>query len=48
MHKLKMSKAGLSPLDAADLEEVYKWVDEVRLSRPKKHIARDFSDGGER
>lgn len=25
---------------------IYEWVDEVNLSRPKKNIARDFSDGG--
>jgi hypothetical protein len=27
------------------LQEVYIWVDEVPLSRPKKNIHRDFSDG---
>jgi hypothetical protein len=25
---------------------IYEWVDSVPLSRPKKNIARDFSDGG--
>jgi hypothetical protein len=25
---------------------IYEWVDSVSLSRPKKNIARDFSDGG--
>lgn len=25
---------------------IYEWVDSVNLSRPKKNIARDFSDGG--
>jgi hypothetical protein len=28
-----------------DLKEVYNWVDEIPLSRPKRNIARDFSDG---
>ena len=28
------------------LENVYAWVDEQNLSRPKKNIARDFADGG--
>ena len=27
------------------LQEVYHWVDEVPLSRAKRNIARDFSDG---
>mmetsp|Transcript_11403 Transcript_11403/g.19242 ORF Transcript_11403/g.19242 Transcript_11403/m.19242 type:complete len:130 (+) Transcript_11403:17-406(+) len=27
-----------------DMQEVYNWVDEIPLSRPKKNIARDFSD----
>lgn len=34
-------------LDDDDLQRLYTWVDEVPLSRPKRHIARDFSDGGE-
>ena len=32
-------------LTPSQLDEVYKWVDAVPLSRPKKNIARDFSDG---
>lgn len=28
-----------------DLQRVYQWVDEIPLSRPKRNIARDFSDG---
>ncbi|XP_061170563.1 sperm flagellar protein 1-like [Saccostrea echinata] len=31
--------------DDAELEELYAWVDSIPLSRPKKNIARDFSDG---
>lgn len=32
-------------LAESDLQSLYLWVDEVPLSRPKKNIARDFSDG---
>lgn len=28
-----------------ELMYIYEWVDSVQLSRPKKNIARDFSDG---
>lgn len=28
-----------------ELNEIYSWVDSIPLSRPKKNIARDFSDG---
>ena len=28
-----------------DLQGIYNWVDEIPLSRPKRNIARDFSDG---
>jgi hypothetical protein len=27
------------------LEELYEWIDQIPLSRPKKRIERDFSDG---
>jgi len=29
----------------ADLQDLYNWVDEIPLSRPKRNIARDFADG---
>lgn len=32
-------------LDDQTLEDIYRWVDEQQLSRPKRNIARDFSDG---
>ncbi len=32
-------------IDEEELQLVYQWVDSVPLSRPKKQIARDFSDG---
>ena len=28
------------------LQRVYTWVDETPLSRPRRNINRDFSDGG--
>ena len=33
-------------LNETQLEDLYSWVDTIPLSRPKKNIARDFSDGG--
>lgn len=33
-------------LDEEDMQMIYNWVDEIPLSRPKRNIARDFSDGG--
>ncbi|KAL4470235.1 hypothetical protein ABPG74_011846 [Tetrahymena malaccensis] len=32
-------------LNEDQLNEIYSWVDSIPLSRPKKNIARDFSDG---
>uniref|UniRef100_A0A7R9VBL5 Calponin-homology (CH) domain-containing protein n=1 Tax=Chlamydomonas euryale TaxID=1486919 RepID=A0A7R9VBL5_9CHLO len=29
----------------AELQTLYTWVDEIPLSRPKRNISRDFSDG---
>ena len=29
-----------------ELQELYTWIDEVPLSRPKRNITRDFGDGG--
>jgi len=29
-----------------EMQIIYNWVDEIPLSRPKRNIARDFSDGG--
>ncbi len=34
-------------LDDEELQKIYTWVDEIPLSRPKRNITRDFSDGGE-
>mmetsp|Transcript_27967 Transcript_27967/g.69476 ORF Transcript_27967/g.69476 Transcript_27967/m.69476 type:complete len:233 (-) Transcript_27967:491-1189(-) len=32
-------------MDDEELQRIYQWVDEIPLSRPKRNIARDFSDG---
>lgn len=32
-------------LDDDELQSIYVWVDSIPLSRPKRNIARDFSDG---
>eukprot|EP00792_Barthelona_sp_PAP020_P004802 TRINITY_DN2350_c0_g1_i1.p1 TRINITY_DN2350_c0_g1~~TRINITY_DN2350_c0_g1_i1.p1 ORF type:complete len:220 (-),score=72.29 TRINITY_DN2350_c0_g1_i1:28-687(-) len=32
-------------MNAEDVQSIYAWVDTIPLSRQKKHIARDFSDG---
>ncbi len=31
-------------LTETELEKLYSWVDQIKLSRPKKNMARDFSD----
>ena len=33
------------PLTEEELTQIYDWVDQIPLSRPKKNISRDFSDG---
>ncbi|KEG13138.1 sperm flagellar protein 1 [Trypanosoma grayi] len=33
------------PLTEEDLHELYVWVDDIPISRPKRNITRDFSDG---
>ena len=35
-------------LSEEEMQMIYNWVDEIPLSRPKRNIARDFSDGGKR
>ena len=41
----EQSQDGLAQLSEDDLQVVYNWVDEIPLSRPKRNIQRDFSDG---
>lgn len=36
----------ITTLDEEGLQELYTWIDEINLSRPKRNIWRDFSDGG--
>ena len=36
---------GTQEITEDDLQAIYNWVDEIPLSRPKRNIARDFSDG---
>lgn len=38
--------AEIPQLDEEEMQMIYNWVDEIPLSRPKRNIARDFSDGG--
>ena len=33
-------------LSEEEIERLYAWIDEVPLSRHKKNLTRDFSDGG--
>jgi hypothetical protein len=33
-------------LDDQSLQDLYAWIDQIPLSRPKKHIDKDFADGG--
>ena len=40
-----MAKNRAPELDEEEIQLVYNWVDEIPLSRPKRHISRDFSDG---
>lgn len=35
----------ITTLDEEGLQELYTWIDEINLSRPKRNIWRDFSDG---
>lgn len=35
----------MDSLDEQELESLYAWVDSIPLSRPKRNISRDFSDG---
>ncbi|PAA51441.1 hypothetical protein BOX15_Mlig003943g1, partial [Macrostomum lignano] len=37
--------SGMAEIDDEVLQDLYAWIDQIPLSRPKKNIARDFSDG---
>ncbi|XP_048744047.1 sperm flagellar protein 1-like isoform X5 [Ostrea edulis] len=45
MNNYKSGGMPLADYEDAELEELYNWVDSIPLSRPKKNIGRDFSDG---
>ena len=36
----------MSEFDESELEDLYSWIDGIPLTRPKRNISRDFSDGG--
>lgn len=41
-----MAKAVEAPeLGDEDMQRIYEWIDEIPLSRPKRNITRDFTDG---
>ncbi|XP_030803245.1 sperm flagellar protein 1 [Camarhynchus parvulus] len=40
-----MAAEGPEPRPEASLVSLYRWLDTVPLSRPRRNIARDFSDG---
>lgn len=44
-HSDRRIRAMPGTLSNDDLTRLYTWVDEINLSRPKRNIARDFSDG---
>lgn len=46
MDQVKTTGNDMDDFDDAELEELYSWIDGIPLSRPKRNIARDFSDGG--
>ncbi|XP_024941562.1 sperm flagellar protein 1-like [Cephus cinctus] len=44
-NKFMCNMNGNTETEAVDtLEEIYAWIDQIQFSRPKKNIARDFSD----
>lgn len=40
-----MSRGDVTILSDENLQEIYTWVDNVPLTRAKRNITRDFSDG---
>uniref|UniRef100_A0A915KKW5 Uncharacterized protein n=1 Tax=Romanomermis culicivorax TaxID=13658 RepID=A0A915KKW5_ROMCU len=46
--KHSKTKMSLPMLDECTLDLLYDWLDGVPFSKPRKNIARDFSDGGKR
>jgi len=45
--RLNFSQSVTMPeLSEEEIQSLYMWIDEIPLSKPKKNITRDFSDGG--
>lgn len=42
---MNAKQTGEYKFEDEELDEIYSWVDGFRLSRDKKNISRDFSDG---
>lgn len=42
---MQQQQPDIIPLSEEDLHDLYLWVDGIPISRPKRNIARDFSDG---
>ena len=38
----------MADVSEEELQALYCWIDEIPLSRQKKNITRDFSDGGDK
>ena len=46
VYEKSASLIAMVEIDQQVLEDLYSWIDQVPLSRPKKDLKRDFSDGG--
>jgi len=44
---MSTASADVPLLDKEECQKIYLWIDAIPLSRPKRNITRDFSDGGE-
>lgn len=33
-------------LTEEEVQSLYSWIDDIPISKPKRNITRDFSDGG--
>jgi len=46
VHEFTATRVVMVEIDQQVLEDLYSWIDQIPLSRPKKDLKRDFSDGG--
>ena len=44
LNDLLNASSAETQIEDFQLDEIYTWLDNVPLTRPKKNIARDFSD----